>query len=99
MGYYSSFEVIDTDFELEELHDILEDYSDYTFYLYDGILRSTDSYKWYGCKDDLANITRDHPGKFIEIERIGEESPDIERILAKDGIVQSIEPELVWPKY
>jgi hypothetical protein len=99
MGYYSSYEVIDTDFNLVELKDILGEYTNYPFSVYDGALRSSGTYKWYYWKDDLAKITADYPGKFIEIERIGEESPDMERGLAKDGMVTSVTPELIWPEY
>lgn len=99
MGYYSSFEVIDTNFELEELHDILEECTRYSFYLYDGVLSTNDTCKWYDCEKDLALITQDYPGKFIEMERIGEESPDIARYMAKDGLVTTITPELIWPDY
>jgi hypothetical protein len=102
MGYYSTFEVIDTDIQdiVDVLNDVLEDTahpgwvtrSDESIHGYDGT-------KWCYWIDDLQLIAKKYPDKFLVIERCGEDSPDISRAIVRNGTVREVEPEIVWPEY
>jgi hypothetical protein len=100
MGYYSSFEVIDSNVEnIEEfLNANLEDTGSPFWETYNDAVRSSDSTKWYYWLEDLANLVEDYPGLYLVIERTGEESPDISRVIVRDGSVTEIFPEIVWPE-
>lgn len=103
MGYYSTFEVIETD--LSDPHKILNDFSDNSWdgspgfsYYSDNSIHSYDSAKWYDWLTDLGQLARLYPDSHLVMERRGEESPDISRVIVKNGKAVEIEPELVWPK-
>lgn len=104
MGYYSSFEVIETD--LSDPHKILNDFSDnswdgspgFEYWDSDNSIHSYDSIKWYDWLTDLEKLAKFYPSNFLVIERCGEESPDISRAIVKNGKVIEIFPELVWPE-
>lgn len=103
MGYYSTFEVIDTD--IDNIADVLNDLLDDT--AHPGWVYSTnreavysyDCSKWYDWITDLKIIASKYPNNFLVIERAGEESPDMSRAIIKNGLVIEVEPEIVWPKY
>lgn len=97
MGYYSSFEVLETDIEniAEELTDITEYYWEF----WGGSVRSGDSYKWYDWVDDLKTLAKQHPNSYAVLERRGEESPDIERAIVYKGEVHTQSPEIRFPTF
>lgn len=97
MGYYSSFEVIDTDIPdaLDALNALDPDGD--CFELWHDTIHSYDNMKWYDWLTDLAELAKLYPDKYLVMERCGEESPDISRAVVKNGTVTEIEPELVWP--
>ena len=103
MGYYSSFEVIDTD--IPDILDVLSAFEEKYEWgspgwrlNYNGDAHSYDSGKWYDWIADLNDLAVQYPENFLVIERCGEESPDISRAVVKHGRVVEIEPELVWPE-
>jgi len=102
MGYYSSFEVIETD--ISNIEGVLNTFSDN---IWDGSpgfeswgdrIGSNDSVKWYHWLTDLEELAKLYPNNFLVLERTGEDSPDIERAVIKRGTVTAITPELVWPE-
>lgn len=102
MGYYSTFEVLETD--LPDPHKILDDFSNTSwaaapgFAYWGDAVRSYDSVKWYDWLTDLEELAKMYPDNYLVMERTGEESPDIERAVIKNGIVTAITPDLVWPE-
>jgi hypothetical protein len=102
MGYYSSFEVVETD--IDDILDVLNEFCEsnwggsFGFEFWGDRVHSYDSCKWYDWLTDLRDLATMYPDKFLVLERCGEESPDISRAVVKNGTVREIEPELVWPK-
>jgi len=102
MGYYSSFEVIDTD--IPNVLDVLNEYTETRWggapgwEFWSDVVHSYDSTKWYDWVQDLAILASDYPENFLIMERCGEESPDISRTVVRNGTAVEIEPELVWPE-
>lgn len=102
MGYYSTFEVLETD--IPYIEEVLNTFSENVwrgspgFELRDGIGYSYDCAKWYDWLTDLEELAKMYPNSYLVLERCGEESPDIERAVIKHGTVTAITPELVWPE-
>jgi hypothetical protein len=99
MGYYSNFEVFETDIDNIEdvLNTVLEDTGHPGWETWgDGIVHGTDCTKWYDWIQDLQLVADAYPDKHLVIERTGEESPDISRAVIKLGTVTEYEPRLVW---
>lgn len=102
MGYYSNFEVIETDIDNIEdvLNTVLEDTAHPGWQTWgDGEVHGTDSTKWYYWLDDLQKVASQYPNNFLIMERTGEESPDISRAVVRNGTVIEITPEIVWPEH
>ena len=97
MGYYSSFEVLDTD--IEDIQGQLQDITEYSWEFWGGSVRSGDSYKWYGWEDDLKVLAESNPTSYAVLERRGEESPDIERAIVYKGEVHMQSPEIRFPYF
>ncbi|WPH59025.1 hypothetical protein SEA_LUCKYSOCKE_20 [Streptomyces phage LuckySocke] len=99
MGYYSSFEVLDTD--IENIAEELSDISGYHFtqYFQDGSVQMSDCGKWYDWEDDLKTLARMYPTRYAVLERRGEESPDIERAIVYKGEVHMQSPEIRFPYF
>lgn len=95
MGYYSSYEAIRG--FTEESVAMLNTISGYDFDCDDSFLAY--DVKWYDYKNDLKELSAKFPDTLFEVERIGEESPDIERIYAKNGKVLSLKPQIIWPEF
>lgn len=101
MGYYSNFHVEDTDFD--DVLPILNNLTDEDGYGYrwrpgyNGI-SIEDSVKWYSWLTDLQKLAKLYPDNMLVIERTGEESPDISRVVMKNGQAVEIHPTLVWPE-
>lgn len=96
MGYYSNFEVIETD--IDNIEEVLNN----LLFLNTGAPRfesdgnSYDSTKWYDWITDLQLVADTYPDKYLVIERTGEESPDISRAVIKLGTVTEYKPRIVW---
>jgi len=91
MGYYSTFEVLETD--ISDIEDVLNSFSEMKwsgspgFEYWGGRLNSRDSTKWYDWLTDLDEIAKLYPSNYLIMERAGEESPDISRAVIKHGKV------------
>lgn len=98
MGYYSSFKAQST--FTEEHRRELEKISGYGMcYHMDYVYLTGEECKWYECENDLKALSEKFPDALFVIERIGEVSPDMERIYSKNGQSTSIKPEIVWPEF
>jgi len=99
MGYYSSFDVLDTD--IEDIAEELSDISGYHFtqYFQDGSVQMSDCGKWYDWESDLKKLAKKYPSRYAVIERRGEESPDIERAIVYNGDVIMQSPEIRFPYF
>lgn len=97
MGYYSSFEVLDTD--IENIADQLAGVSSYSWTEWDGRVQMSDSGKWYDWERDLKDLAELHPTSYAVLERRGEESPDIERAIVYKGEVHTQTPEIRFPTF
>jgi hypothetical protein len=94
MGYYSNFETVDTD--IPDIKDVLAantgnygpSWDD------DGCMYSA---KWYNWDEDLQQIAYQYPDKYLIMIRYGEESPDIERAIVRNGRVKFQRPNITWP--
>lgn len=96
MGYYSVFEVADSD--IDNLVDVLNQYSaPYTWECWNGNV-SLGSVKWYDWLTDLQQLAYAYPKNFLTIVRYGEESPDMSRAVVKDGQVIEQRPNITWPE-
>lgn len=98
MGYYSTFQVADTD--IENILGVLRansgnygdgwyDGGDYGIYMSDA--------KWYDWENDLRQIAYQYPNNFLIIVRYGEESPDMERAIVRNGKLTLQRPNISWP--
>lgn len=102
MGYYSSFEVIETD--IPDIEEVLNTFSENVwggspgFEYWGEAVHSYDNVKWYDWLTDLEELAKMYPTNYLVLERCGEESPDIDRAVIKHGLVTAISPELVWPE-
>jgi hypothetical protein len=100
MGYYSTFEVIDTD--IPDILDVLNnldtdlDWASPGWSTWDNTVRGYDCAKWYGWIEDLQQLASLFPDNFLVIERCGEESPDVSRAVVKDGKVTEEQPTITW---
>jgi hypothetical protein len=99
MGYYSSFEVLETD--IENIAEELSDISGYHFtqYFQDGTVQMSDCGKWYDWVTDLEKLAQRHPTGYAVLERRGEESPDIERAIVYHGEVHTQTPMIQFPTF
>ena len=104
MGYYSTFEVVDSNVPFEELADRLNTFSksygwaDPGWDLYNDYLTGYDGAKWYRWVEDLEQYALHFPNDYIVILRHGEESPDMSRVVVKNGKAIEQVPELTWPE-
>jgi len=104
MGYYSTFEVLETD--IIDAYTVLNDLTEsdwdsspgFSYWDSNNSVHSYDSAKWYDWLTDLGQLARLYPDSYLVMERRGEESPDISRVIVKHGKAVEIEPELVWPE-
>lgn len=103
MGYYSTFEVVDTTMPLEELCDKLNsfskkyDWADPGWEIYDDCIRGYDGTKWYYWLDDLTQYALHYPEDYFIILRHGEESPDMSRAIVRNGKAVEQFPSISWP--
>lgn len=98
MGYYSEFQVADTD--IENILDVLRVstgvYGD-SWYQPTGGLPYMGQMKWYDWDKDLQQIAFQYPNNYMIMIRYGEESPDIERAIIRNGTVKFQRPNISWP--
>jgi hypothetical protein len=95
MGYYSNFEVVDTD--IEDILDVLRANTGVYGDSWYGALPYLDSMKWYDWDKDLQQIAYQYPDNYLIILRTGEESPDMERAIVRNGKVKLQRPNITWP--
>lgn len=111
MGYYSTFEVVDTNMDVEELVKLLNTFDElywggspgweliFPYGEQVGYIRGYDSTKWYDWVSDLEQLANHYPDLFLIILREGEESPDMSRVIVKNGHAFEQYPEITWPDY
>lgn len=103
MGYYSTFRVVDTDIPLETLCDRLNKFSeaygwaDPGWELYNDSIGGYDGTKWYDWVEDLEQYALQYPEDYFIILRHGEESPDMSRVIVKNGKAVEYFPDISWP--
>jgi hypothetical protein len=96
MGYYSNFEVVDTD--IENILDVLRASTGvYGDSWYSEANPYMGSVKWYDWDNDLEQIAFGYPNNYLIILRIGEEAPDMERAIVRNGKVKFQRPNITWP--
>lgn len=95
MGYYSSFEISTEppicNVTLSEPYEIVTDDS--------GFALSDDVIKWYDYRSNMLTVSKLHPQSLLIVDRVGEESPDIERSFFKDGKCYSEKLEYTPPDF
>lgn len=99
MGYYSNFEVLESDIEniaddLTEISGYFFDYSEWS-----QTVQMDDSGKWYQWEKDLMTLAERYPDGYAVLERRGEQSPDIERAIVYKGTVHLQQPEIRFPTF
>lgn len=96
MGYYSTFEVDETDipFVIDILNEVSAPYT-WSEYETGGISLHA---KWYAWLTDLDKVAKIFPDSKLIILRYGEDSMDISRAVVNKGLVAEQYPELVWPE-
>lgn len=106
MGYYSSFTIVDSNFEdAQELIDKLHKFSETYNWAdpgwetrRDGSISGYESTKWYDWDEDLKQYAYQHPEDYFIVLRYGEESPDMSRVIVKNGKAVEQVPNISWPE-
>lgn len=99
MGYYSDFQVADTDipFVIDVLREYSGNYGDGWSEWSDGSVHMT-QVKWYDWLDDLRKVAYAYPNNFLIVVRWGEEPGDISRAVVRDGKVIEQHANITWPE-
>ena len=87
MGYYSNFEItiVNEKASVEEIYEPLSQISGYNIdYLDDETLLINDV-KWYNCKNDMIELSKQFPWAVIAVSRFGEDTLDWEVALFING--------------
>lgn len=84
MGYYSEY-TVETSSDLEDLGQILADYSGGYHFDHWGGAWHTDSVKWYDYREDIANLSHAYPDVEFTITRESEDGAGY-RFTVKDGL-------------
>lgn len=98
MGYYSDFQVADTDIpfvidalrQCSDVYNLWDEWSDGSIHM--------SEVKWYDWLDDLQHIAYAYPNNFLVIVRWGEEPGDITRAVVRDGKVIEQHANITWPE-
>jgi len=102
MSYNSTFRVVDTDIPniVEVLNNADEAYEwGSPGWEEDGDLaRGYDCAKWYYWDKDIQQLANMYPDNFLIILRYGEESPDMSRLIMRNGTVVEQYPNITWPE-
>jgi hypothetical protein len=102
MGYYSTFEVVDTD--IPDIKDVLNNadkqygWGSPGWEDYEGQVSGYDCAKWYDWLTDLQQLAYAYPNNFLIVLRHGEESPDMSRVIVRDGTAVEQYPNISWPE-
>jgi len=86
MGYSSEWRIRATNIDLEELCELVQEYSGYSFYVEEDYLCATCT--WYEYINDLKKLSEFEESTenvLISVERYGEDVGDIEQIYVKNG--------------
>ena len=108
MGYYSTFKVVDTNVPKEVLCERLNNFSQQydwadpgweLYKAYDGSenFSGYDATKWYDWVTDLKQYALHYPEDYFIVLRHGEESPDMSRVVVKNGKAYEQFPYTSWP--
>lgn len=81
MGYYTKYDISNNSQEIQEAITLQSGYSCFEY----------DSVKWYDWANDIKTISLRYPGTEIHVAGEGEESGDIWKAFAKDGVVYRAE--------
>ncbi len=77
MGMYSNYYIKVEDFgcecDLEEVKDALHKIAEYTFYVSNDIIHSSDEMKWYGYEEDMVKLSEAFPKLRFKVFRDYEE--------------------------
>lgn len=107
MGYYTNFDLTVSGFKEKEHKEYFE------FKLYkrnefwttqwvdqgDSLTKYLDSAKWYSWRKDLEDFSKEFPKLLFEVEGEGEESGDIWKARIKNGKVEIVKAEIVFPEF
>lgn len=86
MGYESGFGArFLSGADAQPLADAINEVAHYSAYVLDGEA-VVHGVKWYEYVEDFRSISSSFPGQVIEVERVGEEYPDIVRQRFRDGL-------------
>ena len=107
MGYYSCFELTSlggTPKDDEEIVKYLNEHKEESFaenMLY--ALEYAGGYgepcKWYDMKEDMIKLTTIFPGMLFQIDRVGEESVDIEQAYFRSGLSYSNKARITFDEF
>lgn len=89
MGYYTRYDISNNSEDVREALVIQSGY---------GCLES-DSIKWYDWANDIKAVSLRYPGTEVHVSGEGEESGDIWKAFAKDGLVYRAEVVLEYGPY
>lgn len=89
MGYYTQYDISNNSPEIKEAINEISGY------------KCVDSHeiKWYNCLNDIKAVSLMFPGQEVHVSGEGEESGDIWKAFAKDGLVYRAEADLEYGPY
>lgn len=100
MGYLSDFSVsvVGHPERAAALVEALTAATSYEFYEISPGVAFVGDVKWYDFQDDVAVVSRGFPGLLVEVERVGEDHPDLVRQRFRDGVAGlECRAVLTWP--
>ena len=102
MGYYTDFtiKVAHGKVDMEELCDELIRVSEYDMQCDhingEDMIHPGDQVKWYGCQEDMVQVSKSFPDAVLLVEGIGEEQGDYWRLYLKNGRDERIGGKIVY---
>lgn len=99
MGYYTEYE-IESDLSANTIAEELKNISGYKYYTSESDdLIWTDSIKWYDWETDMITLSHRYPNTTFIVTRIGEENGDYWKARIKNGKVDKVRGEIVYPPF
>jgi len=92
MGYYTEYSLTAENSQ-EDIKARIEEVSGYSD------LFTGEKWKWYDHEEDCKAVSKEFPNVLIELEGIGEESPDLWRKYFKNGKMQICRGQITYPKF
>ena len=97
MGYYTDYE-IESDINPKELAYGLKDISGHSYYV-NGNSICSDDIKWYNWEKDMITLSHKYPNATFIVMGIGEENGDYWKARIKNGKVDKVRGEIVYPPF